>query len=126
MVEETGEIKEETKDLGDKQTRLEAEELSKGDLGNREDSAEINIEEMYEQSMKQIQEGERVITSPEEGRRQQILEGRSQANADPHPSPRQREVADAALNHAHGIGPNPAREPGHSRHQRCHARRRER
>ena len=60
MVEQTGEIKEETKDLGDKQTRLEAEELSKGDSGNREDSAEINIEEMYEQSMKQIQEGELV------------------------------------------------------------------
>jgi len=60
MGEQTGETKEGNKDLKDNQTQLDTERLSKEDSGHREDSAEINIEEMYEQSMRQIQEGELV------------------------------------------------------------------
>jgi small subunit ribosomal protein S1 len=60
MGEQTGETKEGNKDLKDKQTQLDTEGLSKEDSGHREDSAETNVEDMYEQSMRQIQEGELV------------------------------------------------------------------
>ena len=78
------------------------------------------------QHLEQLQEGEGVIATAEERRRQQVLDGRSQADADPHRSPRQRQVADPALDDPHRVGPDPAGDSGDSRLQRCHARRRER
>jgi len=65
MGEQPGETIEEKKDGKEKEIELETEastEESLTDLDNdskqEEDSAEINIEEMYEQSLRQIQEGE--------------------------------------------------------------------
>ena len=65
MGEHTGEIIEEKKNGEEKEIELETEkpnEESISQLDNdgkqKEDSAEINIEEMYEQSLRQIQEGE--------------------------------------------------------------------
>ena len=65
MGEQSGETIEEEKDGKEKEIELKTEastEESLTDLDNdskqEEDSAEINIEEMYEQSLRQIQEGE--------------------------------------------------------------------
>ena len=65
MGEQTGETIEEKTDIKEKETEIEAEESTEESLTNldndskqEEDSAEINIEEMYEQSLRQIQEGE--------------------------------------------------------------------
>ena len=65
MGKQPGETIEEEKDGKEKKIELEAEasteeSVTNPDNANRqeEDSAEINIEEMYEQSLRQIQEGE--------------------------------------------------------------------
>jgi small subunit ribosomal protein S1 len=65
MGEQPGETIEEKKDDKEKKTELEAEGSTEESVTNpdnaseqKEDSAEINIEEMYEQSLRQIQEGE--------------------------------------------------------------------
>jgi len=65
MGEQTGETIEEKKDGKEKKIELEAETSTEESAtnpdnasGQEEDSAEINIEEMYEQSLRQIQEGE--------------------------------------------------------------------
>lgn len=65
MGEQPGETIEEKKDGKEKEIELETEASTEESLTNldndskqEEDSAEINIEEMYEQSLRQIQEGE--------------------------------------------------------------------
>ena len=65
MGEQQGETIEEKKDDKEKEIELETEASTEESLTNldddskqEEDSAEINIEEMYEQSLRQIQEGE--------------------------------------------------------------------
>jgi len=65
MGEQPGETIEEKKDGKEKKIELEAETSTEESAtnpdnasGQEEDSAEINIEEMYEQSLRQIQEGE--------------------------------------------------------------------
>jgi len=65
MGEQSGETIEEKKDGTEKEIELETEASTEESLTNldndskqEEDSAEINIEEMYEQSLRQIQEGE--------------------------------------------------------------------
>jgi len=65
MGKQPGETIEEKKDDKEKEIELEAEASTEESLTNldndskqEEDSAEINIEEMYEQSLRQIQEGE--------------------------------------------------------------------
>jgi small subunit ribosomal protein S1 len=65
MGEQPGETIEEKKDGKEKAIELETEASTEESLTNldngskqEEDSAEINIEEMYEQSLRQIQEGE--------------------------------------------------------------------
>jgi small subunit ribosomal protein S1 len=64
MGEQSGETIEEKKDGTEKEIELETEASTEESLTNldndskQEDSAEINIEEMYEQSLRQIQEGE--------------------------------------------------------------------
>jgi len=65
MGEQPGETIEEKKDGKEKEIELETETSTEESLTNldndskqEEDSAEINIEEMYEQSLRQIQEGE--------------------------------------------------------------------
>ena len=83
-------------------------------------------EQVYEYLREQLQKGEGVVASPEERRRQQILDGRGQADPHPHPPPRQHEDPDAALDDPNRVGSDPSGDPGDSRHQRCHVRRRER
>jgi len=65
MGKQPGETIEEKKDSKEKEIELETEASTEESLTNldndskqEEDSAEINIEEMYEQSLRQIQEGE--------------------------------------------------------------------
>ncbi len=64
MGEQTGETIEEKKDIKEQENQLEREEPIETSLdhpdnnSNEDDSAEMNMEEMYEQSLKQIQEGE--------------------------------------------------------------------
>ena len=65
MVEQQGETIEENKDGNEKETKLETETSTEESLPNLDndseqevDSAEFNMEEMYEQSLRQIQEGE--------------------------------------------------------------------
>jgi len=61
MGEQTGETIEEKTDIKEKETEESTEESLTNldnDSKQEEDSAEINIEEMYEQSLRQIQEGE--------------------------------------------------------------------
>jgi len=65
MGEQPGETIEEKKDGKEKEIELETEASTEENLTNldndskqKEDSAEINIEEMYERSLRQIQEGE--------------------------------------------------------------------
>ena len=67
MSEQTGETKEENKDLKEKAIELDTEVRAEENPDNldvesktKEDSKEINIEKMYEQSLRQIQEGELV------------------------------------------------------------------
>jgi len=65
MGEQQGETIEENKDGNEKETNLETETSTEENLPNLDndseqevDSAEFNMEEMYEQSLRQIQEGE--------------------------------------------------------------------
>ena len=65
MGEQQGETIEENKDGNEKETNLETETSTEESLPNLDndseqevDSAEFNMEEMYEQSLRQIQEGE--------------------------------------------------------------------
>jgi small subunit ribosomal protein S1 len=65
MGKQPGETIEEKKDVKEEKIELEAEASTEESVTNddnaskqEEDSAEINIEEMYEQSLRQIQEGE--------------------------------------------------------------------